>query len=224
MDSSRSKLTRLQVDLLDAFFRREQGFFLTGGAALAGYHLGHRRTDDLDLFALEKDAFERGRFALADAADELGATLEVRQAAPGFQRVFVARGDEGVVVDLVWERVPQLSVEKLQVEGVRLDPPEEILVNKLTTVASRCEVRDLVDLMLLERSGLEIEAFLAEALRKDGGCTAATLAWALSQITIPEGAEVPGEVSAAELRDYVGELMGRLRRAALPSNSSPHGP
>jgi hypothetical protein len=47
----RSTLTQLQQDLLDAFFRREQRFFLTGGAALAGFFLGHRSTHDLDLFA-----------------------------------------------------------------------------------------------------------------------------------------------------------------------------
>lgn len=45
-----SKLTDLQREVLDAFFQRERGFFLTGGAALAGFHLGHRTTDDLDLF------------------------------------------------------------------------------------------------------------------------------------------------------------------------------
>ena len=35
-----SKLTALQRDVLEAFFQRERGFFLTGGAALAGFHLG----------------------------------------------------------------------------------------------------------------------------------------------------------------------------------------
>jgi len=37
--SAPSKLTALQRDVLDAFFQRERGFFLTGGAALAGFHL-----------------------------------------------------------------------------------------------------------------------------------------------------------------------------------------
>jgi hypothetical protein len=53
MDSSpRSSLTPLQRDLLDAFFARERRFFLTGGAALAGFYFGHRTTDDLDFFTL----------------------------------------------------------------------------------------------------------------------------------------------------------------------------
>jgi hypothetical protein len=43
-----SRLDPFQQELLAAFFAREQRFFLTGGAALAGFHLGHRETRDLD--------------------------------------------------------------------------------------------------------------------------------------------------------------------------------
>ncbi|HEX9733963.1 MAG TPA: hypothetical protein VGG06_18480 [Thermoanaerobaculia bacterium] len=60
MAYSENKLTPLQVDLLRAFFAREQGFFLSGGAALVGFHLGHRETSDLDLFTVDTAAFERG--------------------------------------------------------------------------------------------------------------------------------------------------------------------
>jgi hypothetical protein len=41
------RLTALQRSVLAAFFAREREFFLSGGAALAGYHLGHRETLDL---------------------------------------------------------------------------------------------------------------------------------------------------------------------------------
>ena len=46
-----SKLSALQQEFLDACFSEPSAFFLTGGAALGGYHLGHRLTDDLDLFS-----------------------------------------------------------------------------------------------------------------------------------------------------------------------------
>src|SRR6185436_16813348 len=102
-----SKLTALQREVLDAFFQRERGFFLTGGAALAGFHLGHRMTDDLDLFTPQQAAFDRGRFVLADVAAAVGGTLEVRQDAPGFKRLVLTRGDEGLVIDLVKDVGPQ---------------------------------------------------------------------------------------------------------------------
>lgn len=211
-----SKLTPLQRDALHGFFAREHGFFLTGGAALAGFHLGHRTTDELDLFTIDAAAFERGRHVLRDIAEALGGTLAIRQDTPRFLRAVLQRGDETVVVDLVHDQA-QLVSEKPEREGVRIDPAEEILVNKLTTLVSRAEERDLIDVMFLERSGLRIEEALPAALAKDGGCTPATLAWVLSEISVPDGVEIPGGVSAAELRAYLVDLIVRLRRAALPS-------
>ena len=65
--SSGSDLSPLQRDLLGAFFERERGFFVTGGAALAGYYLHHRVTDDIDLFTVDDEAFERGPHAPKNA-------------------------------------------------------------------------------------------------------------------------------------------------------------
>lgn len=214
--SVHSKLTPLQRDVLDAFFQRERGFFLTGGAALAGFHLGHRSTDDLDLFTRETSAFERGRFVLAEVASAIGGDLGVRQDAPGFKRLVVTRGDEGLVVDLVKDVGPQLHAEKLDCENIVVDPADEILANKLTALVGRAEERDLVDVMFLERAGYSIESALPAALAKDGGCTPATLAWLLSEITIPDGAILPAGVSGAELRNYVTDLVARLLAMAAP--------
>ncbi|MCC6897497.1 MAG: hypothetical protein IT377_00905 [Polyangiaceae bacterium] len=45
MDFSKdSSLTPFQRDLVVEFFARERRFFLTGGAALAGFYFGHRAT------------------------------------------------------------------------------------------------------------------------------------------------------------------------------------
>lgn len=215
MDSS-SKLTLLQREVLAAFFDREQGFFLTGGAALAGYHLGHRETLDLDLFTTDAEAFERSRHVLADLASVLGAHLSVRQDAPGFRRVVLTREGEGLVVDLVFERVHQAVPDKPVVDGVKVDPPFEILANKLCAVVGRAEERDLVDLWALEHHGLRVEDALEAALEKDGGCTPATLAWLLSQVDIKQDATLPGGASANELRSFIADLVERLRRLAHP--------
>jgi len=219
-DSSPDKLTALQRALLEAFFRIERRFFLTGGAALAGFYLHHRPTLDLDLFTLDPAAFETGRRALDAAAAELGATVAVRQHAPGFERYVVSGRGESVVVDLVLERVPQTAGAKRVIDSVSVDPLEEILVNKLTTLLSRAEERDLVDLLFLERRGLKAEDGLPAALEKDGGCTPAALAWVLSEVSIPDGVELPGGVSAAELRTFVADLIVRLRRAAFPASEA----
>jgi hypothetical protein len=224
MDSShRDKLSPLQLAVLDAFFDREAAFWLTGGGALVGYHLGHRETSDLDLFTADPDAFERIRPVVRDIANVLGLELQVVQEAPGFRRYALIREGEGLVLDLVLEQTVQLHPNKPEVAGVRVDPADEVLANKLTALVGRMEERDLVDVLFLERSGLRVEDLLDVAQQKDGGCTPATLAWLLSEITIPDGVELPGGVVPADLRDWLAELILRLRKAAYPGEIPSNG-
>ncbi len=218
MASSPSKLSSLQSAVIAGFFANEHGFFLTGGAALAGYHLGHRTTDDLDLFTTDDEAFARGRHVLEGVASSLAGELAIRQDTPRFKRFVLSRGDEGLVIDLVRDTNQQLHDTKDERDGVRIDPADEILANKLTAIVGRAEERDLVDVMFLERAGHAIETALAAALAKDGGCTPATLAWLLSEVTIADGISLPAGVSTTELRAYVSDLVTRLRRLALPTS------
>lgn len=221
-DTSSSKLTALQAEALRGFFQREHGFFLTGGAALAGFYLHHRTTDDLDLFTTDAAAFERGRHVIRDLAQAIGGSVVIRQDTPRFVRLVLARGEEATVIDLVHDQAQHNPV-KVENAGIRIDPPDEILINKLATLVSRAEERDLVDVMFLERSGLRMEIALDGALAKDGGCTPATLAWVLSEIVIPDGAVLPAGVRPEELRAYVADLIVRLRRAAQPSTPTKDG-
>lgn len=210
-----SQLTNLQRDLLRAFFERRVDFFLTGGAALAGYYLGHRTTNDLDLFTATA-SLDDGFDTLRSASDALGATIEAVRTSPDFRRFVVTRANEAAVVDLVRDRVPQVYTRKRNEAGVFLDPPEEILANKLCALLSRCETRDLVDVLALERAGYRIEDAIGPASSKDGGLTPAQLAWVLSQIEVGDDAQPPGGVSASELRDYLKQLVSRLTRIAFP--------
>ncbi len=208
-------LDRFQQDVLAAFFGREKGFFLTGGAALVGFHLGHRQTKDLDLFTTE-DRLIEGVAALLDSARELGAEAEALRSSPDFRRFLLRRGEESVAVDLVRDPTPQMFVEKPLHGGIRVDPPAEILANKLCTLLSRAEIRDLVDVWALEKAGFALEEALAAAEKKDGGLTAGQLAWVLSGIEIGDDASIPGGLSATQLRQYLRGLQRRLTRLAYP--------
>jgi hypothetical protein len=215
MRPASSRLTRLQTEVLEAFFGREQRFYLTGGGALAGYHLGHRETHDLDLFTLTP-AIEDGLRALRDSARALGASLEEVQTAPEFRRLLLSRGDESLVVDLVVEHAEQVRPEKPAHGLVRVDPAEEIFANKLCALLGRSEIRDLVDVKALEGLGLSLTDALAAGRRKDGGLTPAQLAWVLSQISIGDDAAIPGGATQRELRLYLDGLIDRLARLAHP--------
>jgi predicted nucleotidyltransferase component of viral defense system len=210
-----NQLSLLQQDFLRAFFKREDRFFLTGGAALVGFHLGHRETHDLDLFTIE-DAMTEGMSAVAEVARELGGTLEAIQTSPDFRRVLLRRGAEAIVIDLVREYAAQAVPEKLVINGIRVDPPQEILANKLCALLSRSEIRDLVDVRALERSGYPMEAALAAAAAKDRGLTPGQLSWVLNQIELGDDLIPPGGVSIEELRRYLSELIARLVRQSFP--------
>lgn len=225
----KSLLSPMQEELLASFFRREQRFFLTGGAALAGFHLGHRRTGDVDLFTTPRrepsaqGPLDDGDAALRASAEEMNAVVENIETTPEFRRRLVKRGNDRVKVDLVVDHAAQGYPEKLRIGDIRVDPPEEILANKLCTLLSRTEPRDLVDVYELERAGYRIEDALPLAARKDGGLTPAVLAWILSQIEIGEEAALPGGVPAADIRVFLEDLISRLTRLGFPEKGDSGG-
>lgn len=189
-----SRLTALQEDLVHAFFALDSELFLTGGAALAGYWLGHRTTDDLDLFGLASADAEQAVRSLGAAARAVGA--------------------ESQLVQSVVDRAPPIEKDKVLVDGVRLDSRREIAANKVCALVSRAEIRDLVDLEALLSAGCSLETALADAATKDGGAEPATLAWILAQLAIGPDAKLPGGVSPATLLAFRDELVVRLRRLA----------
>jgi len=215
-----SQLSPLQEEVLRFFFQRENRFFLTGGAALAGFHLKHRRTADLDFFTTPDlgvaDILDAGESALRAVAAHIGATIENVQTEPDIRRRLVKRGADRVMVDLAVDRAVQGYPEKLAFGDVRVDPPEEILANKVCTLLSRSEVRDYVDVYALERAGLRVENALMLAARKDASVTPANLAWVLSQVQIGDDARIPGGVTPEELRRFLADLIARLTRLAFP--------
>jgi len=208
-------LDNFQHEILAAFFERQRGFFLTGGAALVGFHLQHRTTLDLDLFTNE-DLMDEGEQALVEIARAREIDLERLRTSTDFRRFLLTRGTESLVVDLVRDLSPQIDEEKPEIHGIRVDSPREIMANKLCTLLSRAELRDLVDVRALDREGLSIEEHLPLAAAKDAGLTAGQLAWVLSQIEIGDDATPPGNVSAAELQSFVESLIRRLTSMAYP--------
>jgi hypothetical protein len=217
MVSSRppSRLTPLQRDLLAGFFAREQRMFLTGGGALAGFYFGHRDTEDLDLFAPPGlDLAECAR-AMKQAAEECGATFTPKQVYPDFRRAEVSRVGEECIVDLVIDRAPMVEIEKTAFGSIRVDTLREIAANKICTLLSRNEVKDLIDLLALVKAGIDLDRAFTDAEKKEGGADPATLAWLLSQVTIGPEARLPGGIAPAEVIAFRDELVPKLRELAF---------
>lgn len=218
----RDSLSPVQRAVLRGLATLEPRWTLTGGGALAGFHLGHRGTRDVDLFF-------RGRDALGDLPAEAERTLralgmEVHRlvTAPAFVQFRVVRGDATVVVDLVADPVAPIEAPRVaSVEGtpIQIDSLHEILVNKLCALLGRAELRDLVDVTAILAAGGDLERAAADAPRKDGGFSAVTLAWLLSRYPAARLARAYGmDADAAE--QMRGALESRLvelaRREAGP--------
>jgi predicted nucleotidyltransferase component of viral defense system len=83
-----SFLTPLQRAFLRAFFGDPVGryFFLTGGTALAAFHLHHRLSDDLDLFTLDNLALDAAVRPIESVASDLNCTLQHTRVSQYFQQ------------------------------------------------------------------------------------------------------------------------------------------
>lgn len=218
---SNGRLSELQVRVLRALAGIEPPWTLSGGGALALAHLKHRATRDVDLFW-------HGRSLLLDlpevverrlTADGLGVARV--QTADSFCRLGACFGAETTVVDLVATPVALAeSPTQVDLDGrrIQIDTMHEILVNKLCTLLSRSEVRDLLDIRALLAAGGDLHRALADAPLKDGGFSALTLAWVLrgQNLRAAARAEKLTAEEEADLLTYREELIDLLTAAGTP--------
>jgi hypothetical protein len=209
--------TPLKRDFLRAWFSRERRFFLTGGSALGLFYLDHRRSYDLDLFTNEDVDGKEIQNLVNRVAAQIGAECAALRTAPDFYRFRLSRGEQREIVDVVVDRAPQLDVEKASFDGIRVDTLREIIANKLTTLLSRAELKDLIDLYFLEQAGHDLLAAIPDARAKDGGWEPAVVAMLLDGL---DTREVPAwmirQVAPADLEAFLQRLRLAISNLAFP--------
>jgi len=209
------RLSGIQQRVLEALGPIEPRWILSGGAALVGFHLGHRTTRDLDLFWVGQSTL--GELRREVVARLLGAGFDVTELRGGesFRSLQVRAGGEVVVVDLVAEpvaSVEQPEAHRVGATTILVDTAHEILVNKLCALLHRSEVRDLFDIEALVAKGGDLPRALAEAPRKDGGFSALTLGYVLSGWAVADAARAAGFVDHGE---RLARFRDRLLEAAV---------
>jgi Nucleotidyl transferase AbiEii toxin, Type IV TA system len=185
---------------------------LVGGAGLA-LLLGHRVSDDLDLFAGIGEDLSPVVRAVETAAAAAGVASRRVQAGPGFVRLEVPAGAETLRVDVACDTAPRLE-DPTTIGPVRVESLRDQRANKMAALLGRSELRDLVDLYFIERAGLPVLEGFDDALKKDGGMDPAWFAWAVQQIAIRRlpGLVIP--VEPAELHAFAERVIaGALDRA-----------
>lgn len=208
------RLSGLQARILAALAGIDPPWTLTGGAALAGFHLGHRATRDLDLFWHGRDSIGEVRREVVARLRAAGFEVTELRTMDSFSALQVTQGDQSVVVDLVAEPVASVEApQRVEHMGVAIlvDTAHEILVNKLCALLHRSELRDLVDIQALLAAGGDLARALAEAPTKDGGFSALTLGWTLKGWRVADAARAAGlESRAAKLEGFRDELLRRV--------------
>jgi hypothetical protein len=216
-------LSALQWRILEQLATVQPPWSLTGGGALAGFHLQHRSTRDLDLFW-------HGLNQLDTLPEEVRSRLiseglEVTSVRSGatFAQLRVSDGTETCVVDLVADPVAPVEAPlqiRVGASSLVVDTPHEILVNKLNALLSRSELRDLEDVRALLAAGGDLERALADAPRKDSGFSPLTLSWVLKELRPKILARVaglePGKVE--ELEAFRDALVGRILAISSPED------
>lgn len=190
-------------------------FVLSGGGALAGIHLGHRTTRDLDLFWRNRDQLGSLPHIVEQRLTSLGLSVRRLQTAPSFVQLQVTDGNSVVIVDLVAE--PTDSIEEAErhmvgSEEILVDSQRAILAEKLCALLERAELRDLIDVEALLQHGESFEVAIADAPRRDSGFSPLTLAWVLRDFNVVDlaaSAGMQGE-SVARLDGFRKSLIERL--------------
>ena len=217
--SPKGTLEPLQLQVLDAF-RGVDGAYLTGGAALGHFYLGHRRTLDLDMFATKLQLLDLLADKLASWCDDQGLQLYQNRSFKTYRRFVVVDGTDQVIVDLVHDPVPQtVSVENKPLhEGLRIDSIEDIVANKLSALLGRSETKDLVDVFFLAQAGWDPLEYLEAARARDGGLEPATLAYVLHQMPIQlSELLLVKELTKEDLVAFRSVLVEQLEKVAFPN-------
>ena len=127
-------LTPLQAEFLRRFFAAEaaQAFFLTGGTALAAYHLHHRASVDLDLFTEDDLALSEVDILVPRLAAELNCEIGRARRSEHFRQFLLeSEAPETLQLDFVRDFGPQYG-ERGLFDDVIVDSVENIGANKIT--------------------------------------------------------------------------------------------
>jgi len=218
MNWEKSKsLTPLKHDFLKSFFKKCQDFFLTGGSALGIFYYDHRFSYDLDLFTVKDIDWHFLERLFLSVTEEINAEYKSITKTPFFHRYELKRGKDKELIDFVIEKVVQIDKEKKTFDFIKVDTQLEIGINKICTLLSRTELKDIIDLYFLVKNGFDIKENIEKAKLKDGGIEPAIISYLLSQFKISKLPDYMIEkVSIEELEKFISDIKKLMAEIAYP--------
>jgi predicted nucleotidyltransferase component of viral defense system len=162
-------LTSRQKDFLFQFARcsLHDRFYLSGGTALAAFHLEHRISEDLDLFSAEEFTVE----AVLGFLRSLTAVTKIEYERKFDRRLFLLHYGPSEALKVEFTHYPfPTGHAGIVCEGLSIDSLQDILSNKLAAMTDRQDAKDYVDVYCAfrKRPDLDIENVMREAEQKFG--------------------------------------------------------
>lgn len=170
-DERFNKLYKTQDKILDLVVKSKLNFYLTGGTALQRFHYnGFRYSEDLDFFFKGQNLDKNEAFKEFDnfkkLLDNNNIEYNLNVSTPDFTQIIIK--ENNLKIDLVNEKLYHKPDDYVKLEnGLVIDGKQSIFINKLETIASRDEPRDLFDIhTLLKYNKIDInESFDSLAKR-----------------------------------------------------------
>lgn len=141
-------LTERQIALLKEIGQQDffvEHFYLSGGTALAGFHLFHRYSEDLDFFSQDEvDPMPINIFLKSIKSKHKIKKIDYEQ---NYNRnlFFLHFDDEILKIEFTYYPFPRIDTSQKKL-GISIDSLLDIAVNKLFTIYQRCKARDYIDL------------------------------------------------------------------------------
>lgn len=126
------------------------GTALVGGSAISGFYAGHRRSDDLDLFAPTRDA-QRQTVRAARRLAEVGIEeVQVYQNIPDFFNANFRIGDYSFKLQVVLdEALHSVATFHDIAHNIRVASLDTLFSMKVAALVGRCSEKDLYDVIWL---------------------------------------------------------------------------
>lgn len=107
--------------------------------------------------------------------------------------------------------------------GLRVDSLADLVTNKICALLGRGDIKDLIDLYYLDRSGVDVLAHLDAAKSKDGGLEPLTLSYVLrSMSTDSDRLLLVDQLAEADVAAFRDRLVGQLLNLAWPEQPPSH--
>ena len=145
-------------------------FYLTGGTALAAFYLGHRLSEDFDLFTGVGELVRPLGIRFGEALERQRFQVRITRNFESFYESTVSKDQDSLKIQLAQDSPYRLATALMSDYGVAVDDLEDVAANKLLALSGRWTPRDLFDVfMLIETKQSDLKTMIDNAAKKDPG-------------------------------------------------------